>query len=116
MSLSRLAAAFAFAAILAFATVVASFAIALPFATILTFAIMFAHVAAGCVRARRIGAVLRVSFRDDTRQQPGDGRSNEKSPLSSGHILSCLFLCLMVCLLASMTQNNFAPAKIQSAL
>ncbi|HEY4952468.1 MAG TPA: hypothetical protein VII71_03675, partial [Verrucomicrobiae bacterium] len=116
MRLSRLAAAFALAGILAFATVVASFAIALPFATVLTFAIMFAHIAAGGVRARCIGAVLRVSFRDDTRQQPGDGRSNEKSPLSSGHILSYLFFLFDGLSFGIHGAKQFAPAKIQSAL
>jgi hypothetical protein len=71
-----------------------STATALPFATVLARAIMLAsRVAARRIRARRVGAVLCVSFHGYACHQSGDGRSNEECSLGSGHTFVLVWVC-----------------------
>jgi hypothetical protein len=62
-------------------------ATALTFTAILTRAIVLARVAGRRVRAGRVGTVLGIRLHRDARHQSGDGCRDEKSSLSSGHIL-----------------------------
>jgi hypothetical protein len=107
-----LATALGVAAALAFATVLAfgGAAAALSRATVFALAIVLAGVAARRVRAGRVRAVLRVSFRRDARQQSGDRCGDEESSLGSGHIFG------LVSVYSGIHAQNQLRAGIKSAL
>jgi hypothetical protein len=90
-----IAAALAAATVLAFAAVIAAFATAQAFAGVFALAVVFTHVAARRIGARRVGAlILRVGLDGNAREQSGDGRGDEECSLSSVHIVYSVGFCL----------------------